>query len=625
MKRILSAVLCAVLLLALMPLLPQTVSAGSLSKFDIRLTEPVASYTPDFSAEFSTNAQTYANVTWQENSPGFNVKLNSNDEFRAGLAYKVEIWVLLGDGNYLATDAHGDLAAALTVNGKAITFLKINGRNDNGQINEVTVTCEYGPLAGSELTSVLIKGVPTPVAGNMPGYSFTIGSSSYGFYNTEPVVWRDASNNFKQLDSSDTFIKGHKYQLCIWLYANREGGFTFKTDKYGNPQVSATINSWAADKVNKAYEQDGREVIEIFYTFPTCPAAHTCAPKLVPLQKQTCVLPGFKAYYECSCGKCYEDAAGKKAITDLDGYGIIPADGHKAGAWSYNGTHHYRKCTTCKEVIPGTNAAHSGGTASCLQLAKCSVCAAPYGKLDLEHRWGPGWDYKDASGHAWVCADCKTHSEVQAHKPGPAATETTPQKCTECGYVIQPAKNHTHKLTKVEAVPATCLKEGVKEHYTCSGCSDLFTDAKGKNKIQNANALVQPVLKHAYANPWEHSETEHWMVCKHCKEPMPETRMRHDLQKGKCSLCGYAGGTVQTSTTTGAAGSSGTSTGTDGNGTSTGTSDTDKPSATGTPSSFQEETDKESGNRWLMPVLVGVVFFAAAIVTAVLVLKKKKN
>lgn len=97
MKRILGAVLCVVLLLALVPALPLTASAASLSNFNIRLDEPVASYTPDFSPEFNTDVQLYSTVTWQENSPGFNMKLNSHDEFQAGLAYKVEIWVRLRD------------------------------------------------------------------------------------------------------------------------------------------------------------------------------------------------------------------------------------------------------------------------------------------------------------------------------------------------------------------------------------------------------------------------------------------------------------------------------------------------------------------------------------------------
>jgi len=540
MKRILSAVLCAALLLALLPALSRTVSAESLTHFDIRLTEPVATYSPDFSLEYNTEAHLYVSVTWQEDSPGFSAKLGSGDEFKAGLAYKVEIWVKFGEGNYLATNANGDLDAALTVNGKAISSLKINGRDGQNRINEVTITCKYDPLPGREISSVLVKGVPTPVAGNMPIYSFTLGSSSYDFYPTAPVVWWDMTTG-KEMDSSDTFIEGHKYQINIWLSADREGGCTFKTDQSGNPQVSATINSWAADKVTKAYEQDGREVIDIRYTFPACQAAHTCAPKLVQLQKQTCVLPGFKAYYECSCGKCYEDAAGKKLITDLDGYGIIPADGHKEeGTWSYNGTHHYKKCVTCKEVIPGTNAAHT---------------------------------------------------------PGPEATETAPQKCTVCGFVITPAKNHKHDLTKVPEVPATCTQEGNIEYYFCTGCNDCFTDAEAKNKIPDTMSVMVSPLGHTPSEAWGIDEAYHWRVCSTCDQVLEETKMQHDATEGKCATCGYTIGQEIVPTET-----------------------TPAPVQPG----VQEE--KPSGTApWIIAVVVGVVCFGAGIGAAVIILKKKKQ
>lgn len=538
MKRIIR-VIAVILLLALVPVLPQTVSAARLTNFNIRLDEPIASYTPDFSAEFNTNATMYTTVTWQENSPGFSAKLNSSDEFRAGLAYKVEIWIRLGEDNYFPVDGYGDLATAITVNGKAISSLKIEERNAQNQIVEVTITCNYDPLPGREISSVLVKGVPTPVAGNMPGYSFTVDSTAYGLYNTEPIVWTDKSNNSKQLNSSDKFIQGHVYQVSIWLYANREGGFTFKTDQNGNPQVSATINSWAADKVLKAYEQDGREVIELLYTFPACPAAHTCTPKLVPLQKQTCVLPGFKAYYECACGKCYEDAAGKKLITDMDGYGIIPADGHKEGAWSYDGTHHYKKCTTCKEVIPGTDAAHSGGTASCIQKAICAACGFAYGDTDSDHKWSPTYLYKDSKGHARVCADCKTHDTVKPHNPGPAATQNVPQTCKDCGYVISPALNHTHELTLVAEVSPTCMEPGANAHYTCNGCSELFKDENAKETFASGDDLIIPPQGHKISNGWKFDKNTHWRVCAACDEKMIETDMEHELKDDKCITCEY--------------------------------------------------------------------------------------
>ena len=43
--------------------------------------------------------------------------------------------------------------------------------------------------------------------------------------------------------------------------------------------------------------------------------------------------------------------------------------------------------------------------------------------------------------------------------------------------------NHTHSLTKVEAVAATSTSHGCKEYYTCSGCDKLFADAEGTTVV----------------------------------------------------------------------------------------------------------------------------------------------
>ena len=53
------------------------------------------------------------------------------------------------------------------------------------------------------------------------------------------------------------------------------------------------------------------------------------------------------------------------------------------------------------------------------------------------------WGYKGADGHAHKCRYDDTHDTPVAHTPGAAATETTPQTCTECGYIITPALGHT--------------------------------------------------------------------------------------------------------------------------------------------------------------------------------------
>ena len=64
-----------------------------------------------------------------------------------------------------------------------------------------------------------------------------------------------------------------------------------------------------------------------------------------------------------------------------------------------------------------------------------------------------------------------------------AGTETKPQICTECGYIIQVAQGHTHTLIKVDGTPATCTEEGVKDYWKCSECGKLFENKQGTAEI----------------------------------------------------------------------------------------------------------------------------------------------
>ncbi|MBQ8118995.1 MAG: hypothetical protein IJ794_12090 [Lachnospiraceae bacterium] len=77
-------------------------------------------------------------------------------------------------------------------------------------------------------------------------------------------------------------------------------------------------------------------------------------------------------------------------------------------------------------------------------------------------------------------------------------------KCSECGKLFTDAegKNETttdavtiavpgHKMTKTAAVPATCEKDGNIEYYTCSECKNIYKDAEGKTKITSADTVVK--------------------------------------------------------------------------------------------------------------------------------------
>lgn len=56
-----------------------------------------------------------------------------------------------------------------------------------------------------------------------------------------------------------------------------------------------------------------------------------------------------------------------------------------------------------------------------------------------EHIWKTEWS-SDEKNHWHECEDCDEKKDLEAHTPGPEATETTPQTCTVCGYIINPVK-----------------------------------------------------------------------------------------------------------------------------------------------------------------------------------------
>ena len=145
---------------------------------------------------------------------------------------------------------------------------------------------------------------------------------------------------------------------------------------------------------------------------------------------------------------------------------------------------------------------------------KCDLCGKlfdmngnplaeiPYRALnDNAHDFNTSeWGYKEADGHAHVCRlNPAHHDTVVAHTAGPAATETTPQTCTECGFVMQPATGHVHAdhLTKVDKKDATCTADGNKEYYRCT-CDKLFEDAAAATEITNHSSVVLPKTGHSY-------------------------------------------------------------------------------------------------------------------------------
>ena len=91
----------------------------------------------------------------------------------------------------------------------------------------------------------------------------------------------------------------------------------------------------------------------------------------------------------------------------------------------HNATEHWDECE-CGEKA--NVEAHKGGTATCTEQAKCTVCGTSYGKLKAH-------SYlllkNDAKNHWYECA-CGAKDKVEGHKGG-TATYNKQAECTVCG------------------------------------------------------------------------------------------------------------------------------------------------------------------------------------------------
>ncbi|MBR6645260.1 MAG: hypothetical protein IKL21_05805 [Clostridia bacterium] len=259
----------------------------------------------------------------------------------------------------------------------------------------------------------------------------------------------------------------------------------------------------------------------------------------VTAKPATCTSDGNSEYYSCSCGKYFKDASASSEIKD-----------------------------------------------------KNSVI------IKASHSFGTDWGYQDENGHAHACV-CGAHDELIPHTPGAEATETTPQKCTECAYIITPALNHVHNLTKISAKPATCTEEGNAEFYICDGCSDWFEDAEGNVKIEDKASVKLIATGHAFGDEFKSDENEHWYECA-CGEKKDAFAHNDENNDGKCDVCGYSSASAETEPAV----------------------TESKPAETTAPDKTDDENN--GGMPWWAILLIVVAVAGVSVGVTVIVLKKKK-
>ena len=102
-------------------------------------------------------------------------------------------------------------------------------------------------------------------------------------------------------------------------------------------------------------------------------------------------------------------------------------------------------------------------------------------------------------------------------------------RCSKCGELFDTEKKHTDlqqlKEEKTEhdysdltkEVPATCETDGTKAHYFCPDCGKYFDTEK--QEIPKEKLTIDK-LNHKIGTEWKTDEIGHWQECERCKEKL---------------------------------------------------------------------------------------------------------
>lgn len=306
----------------------------------------------------------------------------------------------------------------------------------------------------------------------------------------------------------------------------------------------------------------------------------------VTIGAHTCVAQGEWLHDEtnhwklCTCGAKVDTAAhsGGTATCRLSAvcavcgqsYGEKDMNNHTGiEAWKISDTGHTKVWDCCETVIEaeeehtwangactvcGTPCTHTGGTATCSQLAVCELCGSLYGDYDPDnHLAVSAWTQENGMHYHKCVYGCDTHLDKAACSGG-TATCAAKAVCETCGAAygeLNPA-NHTN-LVKTEEKPATHLAEGNTEYWYCDGCGRYFRDAAGTEEIDLADTVLPKLPEHTSdGTGWRSDETNHWNTCA-CGEQLntaahtfawitdkEATATENGSKHEECTVCGYA-------------------------------------------------------------------------------------
>ena len=435
-------------------------------------------------------------------------------------------------GNGTLVTLKFEVKSTATAGNYTIGFLVAEAVNRNEE--RVALTTQAGTVSVVvPVTTYTVKfnanggtGTMADVTG-VPAGAYTLPANGF----TAP-----AGKQFKgwSTGASGAVIEGTTYNVTddVTLYAIWEN----------KPHTHTYSTEWSTDSANHWHEC-------------TCGDKKDLAAHVDANNDHNCDVCGWKmSDHTGGTATCKE-----KATCTICGqkYGNLAAHNYKT-EWSTDETNHWHECSVCGDkkdeaahvdanndhncdVCGKKTSDHTGGTATCKDKATCTICGQKYGEL-AAHNYKTEWS-TDETNHWHECSVCGDKKDEAAHIPGAAATETTPQTCTICGYVIKAALGHTHNFNQKNTSEtylksaATCTKKAVY-YYSCT-CGE-----KGTETFESGELAA-----HAYKTTWSNDNASHWHSCYVCGDKKDEEVHIDKNKDHNCDVCGkkmtdHTGGTA---------------------------------------------------------------------------------
>ena len=325
-----------------------------------------------------------------------------------------------------------------------------------------------------------------------------------------------------------------------------------------------------------------------YTTYETIPALGHSFTNYISDNNATCTEDGTET---AKCDRC--------EVTDTrtdEGSAL----GHDwAEEWTTDGTSHWHECSRCDEINDKAN--HSGGTATCIALAKCEICGVKYGDFaehvyvenaegqylvsaatctakatyykscsvcgeageevfeygePLGHEYGePEWTwegYTSATATFTCTRGCGDKQTITASGSSITNVVTTPAECETEGLRTYTAKvmfgGEEYVTTTTETIEA--LGHDLKHHEAKPAtCTEIGWNAYDTCTRCDYTTYVEiEALGHNWAEEWTTDGTAHWHECSRCDEI--NDKANHSggeatcTNPAECEVCGVEYGSA---------------------------------------------------------------------------------